>query len=352
MHKLGGIIMSEIAQVVRLDHKNEVYKAILAFLVDKGKESNNTRDAYERDLKHFFMYTRGKKLEDLNEKDLIFKKSDIIYYQTYLSKELGYSNTTVNRKINTIRSLYTFLKSEEFDVKPEVLSINDLEEDSKPIGFLEVDEVYAMMELLGDSRRDKEMKAYLTVSLQTSLRKSAILKLHEKQILKNEKDEFIIMTIDKGKQQFKEIDEETYELLMELKNEDGTFFTIPQRTLEYRFHRLCEKIGIDPRRNVKPHSLKKAGVNYVKEATNDLQAAQEQAGHSSPEITAKWYTKKPKNVLSKLLKIRNEEYKDIFKKLTHEECIQLLESFTNGIEYQLKMKAKKIIDSRKENKSE
>ena len=348
-HKQGGGDMggnAQIHNVVRLDHKNEVYKAIVSFLEKKEMKSKNTKDAYERDIRQFFKYMRGKDIEELLEEDLKFKNADMVHYQSYLYKTLKYSNTTINRKINTILALYSYLESQEFDVKPEVLKVEELAEDSKPIGSLELDEVYLMLSILGDSRREKEMKAFILISLQTSLRKDAVLNLNVSQIMKTKENEVMIMAYDKGKQHFKEIDQETYDLLMELKLEDGKFFTIPKRTLDYNFKSLCKKIGIDPLRRVSIHSLKKAGVDYVKEATGDLQAAQEQAGHSSPTTTAKYYVKRPKNLLPKLLQVR--EYKNIFRELTHEECIQLLESFTNGIEYQLKLKAKEIIDARKE----
>lgn len=338
-----------MVNVSKLNQQESVFKYIQSFLRNKGVKSQNTEKAYENDIRQFFLYMRNKEIERLVEIDLQFKNADMMDYQTYLYCEFvqtngkKYSNITINRKMNTIVALYASLKRNGYSVDPDIMKIEDLPDDSKQIGFLNVDEIDHML-LLTD---DIELKYFIMLALRTSLRKDALISLEWEQIQQshNNPDCYIITTIDKGKRVEKEIHKTMYDLLLNLKKENNpNVFHIPIRTLDYRFKSLCKKVGIDEKRKISIHSLKKAGVSYVKELTGDIHAAQMQAGHSSPVTTSKYYLERKTNLAGMMLDIKLDD--NIFEQLTHQELLNLIRGFGNGIGHQLKLRAKKIIDGR------
>ena len=339
----------QLQNVVRLN-SNSVFLSIKEFLRNKGIRSKNTESAYENDIRQFFRYIAGKELEELTDQDLKIKHSDMLGYQNYLYKEYvqpnskRYSNITINRKCNAVLSLYRHLKRDGYDVDPDVIKVDELPDDTKQIGFLTVDEIDSMLLI----NNNMELKAFILIALHTSMRKNAILALEWNQISQSYEDPdfYIIRIMDKNKQDFKEIHKSIYELLLSIKKDEKYVFTIPRSTLDYQFKALCKKAGIDyEKRKISIHSLRKAGVDFVKQYTNDIQAAQAQATHSSPTITAAIYTQKPKNLAARLLIEQVDN--NIFDELTHEELLELIKSQTNGLLFKFKMDAKKIVDKRK-----
>lgn len=336
-----------INNVARLN-RNTVYSHIRSFLRDKGVRSINTEKAYEKDIRQFFSYMRNKEIEELTVEDLNFINSDMRDYRTYLYREFvlpngeKYSNITINRKINAVIALFRVLKRDGYNVDPDVLKLDDLPDDSKQIGFLTVEEVNHLLILT----ENEELRAFIILALHTSMRKEALLSLTWEQItLKyDEPDFFIIRVMDKNKQDFKEIHTSVHKMLLDLKKDEKYVFTTPRSTLDYQFKALCKKAGIDPQRKVSIHSLRKAGVDFVKQFTGDIQAAQNQATHSSPSVTAAIYTQKPKNLAARILIEQVDE--NIFDELSKDELLQLVKGFGNGVGYQLRMEAKKIVDKR------
>lgn len=340
--------MKQAQNVVRMN-QNSVFADIQTFLRNKEVKSKNTMTAYDADIRQFFKYMRGKEIEELTVQDLNFRNSDMMNYQTYLYREYTqpngkrYSNITINRKINAIVSLYRFLKRNGYDVDPEVIRVEDLPDDSKQIGFLTLEEINHLLALADN----EELKAFIVLALHTSMRKNALLNLKWEQIERkyDEPDYYVIRVMDKGKQDFKDIHSSVYEMLLNIKTDDERVFTMPTRTLDYRFKVLCKKAGIDEKRKVSIHSLRKAGIDFVKQFTGDLQAAQNQASHSSPSVTAAIYTQQARNLAARILVDHVDE--KIFDELTRDELLELVKSFGNGIGFQLRNAAKKIIEKRK-----
>lgn len=333
--------------VVRLN-QDSVFSHIQSFIRNKSIKSKNTAIAYENDIRQFFSYMKGKEIENLTTEDLSIKNSHMLEYQTYLFKDYRkpsgerYSNATIKRKIDSVVALFRFLRKNDYEVNPDILTVDELPDDSKQIGFLTVDEIELMLSMSDD----EVLKAFIVLNLHTSMRKDALLQLEWKQFVPkyDEPDFWIIETMDKGKKDFKEIHVSVYELLLKIKSDDKHVFSIPKSTLDYRFKSLCGKIGIDPLRKVSIHSIRKAGIDFVKQYTGDLQAAQQQGTHSSPAVTAAIYTQKPKNMAARILSQKLDE--GLFDQLTHDELLRLVKSFGNGVGHQLKVTAKRIIENR------
>lgn len=347
----GGFTINTSHNKITRITQNTVYSHIQSFLRNKGVKSKNTQEAYHDDLQQFFSYIRNKSLEDLLPEDLNLTNSDMLDYQTYLKEEYltakneHYSNNTVNRKIAPIISLFTHLKKNEYPVDPDKLRIDDLDDDSVPYGFLAPNEIDQMIDLVQYHRNGNEKKALIMLAVRTSLRKEALLNLTWNKIMKSpDKDNaYIIKTKDKNDpKSMKEIHVKMYNILLSIKNDSSPkIFHMSPRTVDEMMSKLCLQMGIDPRRKISFHSLKKEGVNFVHELTGDIHATQSQAGHSSPNTTSKFYIKPQMNIAG--MAMDEDIDTDIFKKLTHEQLLRLVESMGNGVGLQLRREAAKIL---------
>lgn len=284
----------ENAMVTRLN-VNNLYNDIMTLLNSK---TLNTRKAYEGDLKQFFMYMHGKQLNELVPADLRLKRDgtaikyvDILQYQQHLQNSMA--NATVNRKINAIRSLYSKLKKNEYDVNLDIFDVDKLETtDSETIGFLSYDEALQLVELAGthlDSGVEKSL--LFELAIKTSIRLSALLSIRWKNIKKKE-NYWLISVVDKGKKKTeKPITEQFYQRLLLLKEKGNKdyLFTWSERWIQEEFKKLCGIMKIDKDRNVSFHSLRKVAAMYEIEVNGDVIAAKNQMNHSSATTTLKWY---------------------------------------------------------------
>lgn len=338
-------------------NQSTVYSHILSFLRGLGLSSSNTQREYESDIRQFFLYTRNKPVEQLSITDLKFINSEVIDYRTYLSTEYitpkgtNYKNTSVNRKIDVLKSLFSFLKTNDYDVNPYVFKLKPLPDDSEGHGLLTFEESQLMAELaLTEREKGKQKRLLILLAVRTSLRKDALLNLRYTDIRKDTEDKYIIEVWDserqdKGKKIFKKISSMMYDELLSIKTDNDNIFNLDGKYINDTIHRLAEKMGISKQRRINFHSLKKTGIHYVYEITGgDIYAASAQGGHSNITTTAKNYMKQQDNLAGTTMD-QNVD-KEIFKKLSYDECIQLLESVENGLGSQLRNKAQNIIDKR------
>lgn len=226
----------QVNNVTKLN-QNRVYNHISSFIRDKANSSENTALGYETDIRQFFKFFKGKDIEQIEETDLKLIHSDILDYRTFL-KELNYKNTTINRKINTVRSLYNFLKGNDYDVNPFATKVKVLPDDSERIGFLSPDEAIFLSELaLTERQNGIQKQALILLAASTSMRKSAILNLKFSDISASLDDEnkYIIYSpeiLDKGKKVDKEIHKDLYDIIISFKGDrqdDDKIFTIDNK---------------------------------------------------------------------------------------------------------------------------
>ena len=340
--------------------QDNVYRYIQSFIKSKKRKSENTAIEYENDIRLFFSVVKNKNIEKLKPEDLSIKLADLEDYQNFLyeeyrnSKGKKYKNNTINRKINSIRSLYSYLKANEFDVNTEIFKqVDELPDDTKHIGYLSHDEVWILADLaLTEKHKPKEKRVLILFAASTSIRKDAILKLRFRHIVPSvdDKDKYIIDPpdiFDKGERIYKHIHKVLYDMIMELKEDrpdDDFIFTLSPSAIDYMMKNLCKKAGIPEHRRITFHSLKKAGVIFAHELSGDLFTAQSQGGHKTPVTTSKYYLEKKANVAGMAM---FEDISDnIFDELTRDELLQLVKGVKNGLLFALKREAKKILENR------
>ena len=116
------------------------------FLIREKQASDNTVNAYMKDLEHFedFVVSRGiDRITDVSN-------SDIVAYLMELKKQ-GRSKSTVNRRLTSIRTFYKFLLREGKVRENPAEDIKSPRIEKKDIEFLSIDEVNKLMTLPDES---------------------------------------------------------------------------------------------------------------------------------------------------------------------------------------------------------
>lgn len=140
------------------------------FLIREKHASDNTVNAYMKDLEHFedFVMSRGiARITDVSN-------SDIVAYLMELKKQ-GRSKSTVNRRLTSIRTFYKFLLREGKVKDNPAEDIKSPRIEKKDIEFLSIDEVNKLMTLPDESIKGIRDRAILELMYATGIRASELI---------------------------------------------------------------------------------------------------------------------------------------------------------------------------------
>ena len=99
------LYLGSIRKIVKIEstimerHMCEYIEDFIDYLVLERKLSINTRESYQFDLKEFNKYFSERKIDSLNEQDLL-------EYLKYLKEEKNLKERSIERHLTTIRSFY------------------------------------------------------------------------------------------------------------------------------------------------------------------------------------------------------------------------------------------------------
>jgi integrase len=266
------------------------------FLNDK---SENTAINYRIDINQFTQFFYGKDLEYILEDELEkIEADDIITYRNWLRGK--YANATVNRRINSMKSLFGYLEAGNPLIRKAIFNVaKSLMENPKSWGTLTWEEAQEMAQLANKLPNGHEFSVLIEVAVKTCIRLSALLNLRWEQIYdKDQKGEKIkvIETIDKGQPHLKPISEKVWERIETLKGKEKVFANFHPHKVGGHLDQLCKWMNIEDNRNITFHSFKKTGISYVFDTTNDIMLAQQQANHKSSATTMKSYLEHKKDL--------------------------------------------------------
>ena len=339
MEAAKTIKLSEMNNVDQL-HDYRVYDDFVSYLVELETFSKNTRNGYERDIKDFFEIYLNKDMRYLKEEDLMIEKKDILLFRQSLIKKI-YANATINRKIRALKSFYDTLKSFGYKVDPTVFNkIRELPKTSKSHGILTPDEAFALAEIaLTTERQHKLIKYYLIhTAIRSSLRKSDLLSLTWNDFTLQD-DIVIINTLEKktSKDADRPLTREFYNELLSLKTEGvDRVFNISKDAIDNMMPRILGVMKMPKERNIKFHSFRSVGIDFVLDVTNDIKAAAAQGNHSNINTTYQSYIRKNKNYdnMAGILMDRKLD-KNILNDLSKEELIVLIDKLKYTSKYEL-----------------
>lgn len=334
------------------DNKNvvkDIYSYLYRLNIGFGEDLQSTAAIYERDIKKFFKLMWGKNLDQLEVIDLDILPSDIEKYQTYLVN-FGYKSNTVNRTIQSVKSLYTYFEENRYRYKndeDEWVNItanifngvgNVNLDDKDGYGIFSDNEIKTMIHLAKTLDNGERKSLAIEFASVTSFRLEAVAGLNIKTDFFFMDNTWVAKVFDKKKVNEKAIRTELYERLRDIADEDGTVFNFTSRTLQRTVDTLIGMMEIDKEeRNLTFHSIKKYGIGEVYAMTNgDMKSIAIQGNHASYETTMKYYIAFSQDY-SKMpcLQIGQPLDTSPIQELDREQLISLFMSATRSTQYEL-----------------
>lgn len=333
--------MSIEAKVIQLNPSidKNVWGCLSTYLTRTSQNSENTRIAYERAIRDFFLKMRNKDIEHLTEEDLIFTKPQVERYQVELRESM--KSTTVNMKMSALKKTYMKFEDYGFNVKSSWFDVDRYSEhDKETYDPMTIEEVRESIEVLKKTRKGDEKGLFIEMAFVTGFRKESVRSMKFNDI-KEIDGEWVVQVLDKGnKKSSSKLTNEFYERIIDFKNKyekepNERIFKLTNKTIGRMMNDIRENIDFGDRRIVF-HSFKKASIEEVALRTNnDLKAMQAQGHHASIQTTLDHYMSNKKIEDMTAVDMRFEPPVDEFENMSKEDLINMLKDSPRDIQVKL-----------------
>lgn len=267
----------------------------LNYILLEKRLSTNTYDSYTFDLECFNKYFNNKKIENINE-------NDIVKYLEYLKEEKNLSSRSIERHLTTLRGFFKYL------VKMEILKYDITKNiDNLKIGkhlptTLTCEEVEKLMDIKLDTPFDYRTKAMLEVMYGSGLRVSELVNLTLNDIdLFNDtilihgkgSKERIVLLGDYAKEYLEKYLKVRGSLIKRKNGNPEKLFLnnhgkpITRNGFNFLLNKILKDKNIE--KEVTPHTLRHSFATHMLDNGADLRTIQELLGHSDI-VTTRIYT--------------------------------------------------------------
>lgn len=264
----------------------------IEYLRTEKRRSSNTQEAYRRDYLNFEEYMKAKNIYDLKD----VSNTEIVSY-LYKLKDEGKSAATVNRKLASLRALYTYLKKEGIVSRDPTEGIKSPRVGRKEIEYLTIEEVNSLLMLPDDSVKGKRDKAILELLYATGIRVNELVATDVEDI--NLRIGFYTCNGDAGKARIipigkparKAVEDYIFNsrdiLLRENEDEKALFVNyyggrMTRQGLWKLLKAYGDKAGLGDK--LTPHTLRNSFAVHMLQNGADLKSLQELMGHE--DLTA------------------------------------------------------------------
>jgi len=332
--------------VVGINNDNVSVK-ILSYLNEKKRKSINTYDAYLRYYTEFFMFTCNKQISQLTWNDIFnITYSKIDEYKEHLLNS-NVKSYYVNQKLFACKALWEKLYHINRNVDLRVLDFE--EEDFEPNNYAalndnEMNLLFEFAETSGYKKGKYTKRMFFEFLYYMGCRKNVALELkwNDIQTRYDHNTGLNVWTIkfkDKGKYITKAINNDFYERILKLKEENKgeKVFHLAKETFEKTFNDFRTKYNLEMKdgKRVTIHSIKKASGWMVQNTFGDLNKTKLHLQHSNPSTTANIYVNVENYTDQASYLIGKNIDMDFFKELSKDELLGLIEMC--GKDVQLKM---------------
>lgn len=284
------------SQAVKKDNNmTELTDKFISYLCDVKKSSQNTLDAYRRDLGSFLKYA---------EREFINSFSDVTVesvegYKQYLTQK-GLSSSSTSRSLSALRSLFQYLIMESIaDSNPAREIPNDKYEKKGPQVLTNKEiEILLSQPSLDDTKGIRD-KAMLEVLYATGIKVSELISLDVDDVnlnmsfircAKNDRERFIPMYPIAVKSLSNYL-ESSRKLLIVNKDEKALFVNISgNRMTRQGFWKILNIYAKQAKiyKQITPHSLRHSFAAHLLENGADIHDIQEILGHSDISSTQRY----------------------------------------------------------------
>ena len=254
--------------------------------------SENTIEAYKRDLNEYFLY-----LKENNKDYLNMDYESIRKYLSYLTDKKD-TNSTISRKISSLRGFYSYLRLNEFIKNNPFKLINLPKKEQKLPRFFYYNELEELFNACDTSTSlGQRNLAILEVLYATGTRVSELINIKLEDINFKQKQ---IKVLGKGnKERIVFLGEYAVDALQDYLNDGYLFLNrynldyvflnhlgnkITRRGIEDILTKLIKKTSID--KKISPHMIRHSFATHLLNEGCDLESVQEMLGHESISATA------------------------------------------------------------------
>ena len=254
--------------------------------------SNYTILNYKNDILEYFHYLDR---ENLEFTDIIY--SDIRFYLIYLKEEKKDNNTSINRKLSSLRSFYKYLVNEEI-VKNNIFSLLSGPKRSRKLPrYFEYNELEELF-LISDKKTSVGQRDLLLLEMlyATGVRVGELVHIKVCDINLSEKT---ILILGKGNKEryvtYGEYCEDILKLYLSdgrialnKENSDYLFLNqngghLTERGVRYILNQLIQKTSIH--KKISPHMIRHSFATHLLNEGCDLLTVQKLLGHESIKAT-------------------------------------------------------------------
>ena len=274
------------------ESREEIFNKYLEFLKYQKNYSDYTILNYRNDILEYFQY--------LDRENLLFIEvvySDIRFYLIYLKEEKKDVNTSINRKLSSLRSFYKYLVNEEI-VKNNVFSLlSGPKRNRKLPRYFEYNELEELF-LTPDKRTPVGQRDLLLLEMlyATGVRvgelihiKVSDIDLHDKTILilgKGNKER--IVTYGEYCEEILKIYLKDGRIILNKDNSDFLFLNqnggnLTERGVRYILTKLIQKTSLH--KKISPHMIRHSFATHLLNEGCDLLTVQKLLGHESIKAT-------------------------------------------------------------------
>lgn len=285
------------------------------YLAVEKRYSKNTLISYRHDLSEFFFFIREKMGLEINSKTLSnFSHANFREWLSYIKSKNELENTSLSRKLSTLKSFYKFLAGLKKINNPIISNIKN-PKIKKPLPrAVEYVNIEKIIDTISDMH-DEEWEIKRDVALCTliygcGLRISEALNLTKRNFYSNKET---VSIVGKGKKErnipvipqvIVKIDEYLKSCPHVILPDDKMFKSKTGKNYSATlFQRLIQKIRLmlDLSESVTPHALRHSFATHLLSNGADLRSIQELLGHESLSTTQR-YTKVDKERLLSVYK--------------------------------------------------
>ena len=256
------------------DHKSILVK-YLTELKNLKNYSDNTISSYSFDISQFL------------ESEINYK--ELSKYLRFLN-EIGYSKTSINRKITSVNSFLTWCQKNSYVNQLEIKKVKSLKLDKKLPSVLTVNYINKLLDELPSST-DKELrdKAILEIMYSSGLRVSEVSDLSLEDVKSNKS----VKVVGKGRKErvlpitkrslnaINTYIQHSRKNLANDKSQDYLFLGVRGGKLSDREIRRIVSLRV----GTFPHSIRHTFATHLLEGGADLRIVQEMLGHKDPSTT-------------------------------------------------------------------
>lgn len=268
---------------------NDYIEDYINYVYIEKKLSNNTKMAYERDLKAFASYLNNKNIENITANDI----KDYIGYLNNIKEK----DKSIARKIVSIRTFFDYL------MKNKIISVNPCEKIESPKlrktlpKTLNEDEINKLLDINAKTALEWRNKAMIELMYATGLRVSELVELEVNDI---NLDDNYVRVFGKGKKErIVPMADITTNILKEYINvyrdsllkgylTDKVFISsygkgMTRQGFFKNLKKIAKEKGIE--KDFSPHTLRHSFATHLLEHGADLRAIGEMLGHENIKTT-------------------------------------------------------------------